>query len=223
MAINDGFYLHLITCQLGKNVVMAAWLTRKEKKNNRNRFIQRNHVNSWTGRNHVYSWTEARRNDHLTVGKKPVISSPRWNRKCSWDPSSCSSTLAGRPVRSPACLGLHGRVRLSAGAARPCHLARSLARPAPCSPIDAAALVVLCARPPVTHAPACASVLRGPRSRAVTSDMLACWPPHAVARVRSAALRSPCARPHLTLLALQALALVCYFFIWFGWWRTKIN
>jgi len=39
MSINDGFYLHLITCQLGKNAEMAALLMRKEKKNNRNRFF----------------------------------------------------------------------------------------------------------------------------------------------------------------------------------------
>ena len=53
----------------------------------------------------------------------------------------------------------------------------------------------------------------GLRSRAVTGDMLACWLPHAAARVRLSALRGPCTRAHLRLLALHALALVCYFFI----------
>ena len=53
----------------------------------------------------------------------------------------------------------------------------------------------------------------GLRSRAVTGDMLACWLPHAAARVRLSALRGPCTRPHLRLLALHAFPLVCYFFI----------
>ena len=81
-----------------------------------------------------------------------------------------------------------------------CALARP---PSAVLAIDAAALVVLCARPPVTHAPAYVSVLRGPRSCAVTGDMLACWPPHAAARVRSPPLvGSACTRACVLLLHL---------------------